>query len=215
MLYRLTSDHHTNLLMILSNVIFLIALFGIANLVLCLCNKICTTIISPLVEIIVSIIFIGIAICFLFEYCKKLIFGVIILIDICALLMICAFQPYLLFAVICYMVLIFFVLLGCAICCLDKICACEIKNCIFAFSYLTVLYMTFTIPSSILPILGKLIENKSPESHCCVDEFDIFEICLDTVPFASETLNLIYMLFLFLLLWSLQKTARKNTIVPS
>ena len=89
------------------------------------------------------------------------------------------------------------------------------RTCIVIAAYGIVACMIFKTPSSILPILGKLIENKSPESHCCVDEFDIFEIYLDTVPFASETLNLIYMLFLFLLLWSLQKTARKNTIVPS
>ena len=213
MFYRLTSDHHTKLLMILNNVIFLIALFGIANLVLCLCNKICTTTISPLVEIIVSIIFVSIAICFLFECCKKLIFAIVVLIDICALLMICAFQPYLVFAVICYMVLIFFVLLGCAICCLDKICACEIKNCIFAFSYLMVMFMLFTTPSSILPILGKLIENKSTEI-CLFVVGNVKLLCYDNTH-SSQTLNLIYMLFLFLLLWSLQKTARKNTIVPS
>ncbi|MDE7318063.1 MAG: pentapeptide repeat-containing protein [Helicobacter sp.] len=214
--YRLTSDHHTNLLMILNNVIFLIALFGIANLVLCLCNKICTTTISPLVEIIVSIIFVSIAICFLFECCKKLIFAIIILIDICALLIICTFQPHFAFVVvlICYMVLIFFVLFGCAICCSDKICACEIKKCIFILSYLITAFMLFSNPSSILPILGKLIENKSTEV-CLFVVGNVKLLCYGGNSFASETLNLIYMLFLFLLLFSLQKTARKNTIVPS
>ena len=214
MFYRLTSDHHTKLLMILNNVIFLIALFGIANLVLCLCNKICTTTISPLVEIIVSIIFVSIAICFLFECCKKLIFCIMVLVDICALLIICS-QLHLAFVVVvmCYMVLIFFVLLGCAMCCSDKICACEIKKCIFAFSYLMVMFMLFTTPSSILPILGKLIENKSGEV-CLFVVGNVKLLCCGGTSY-SQTLNLIYMLFLFLLLWSLQKTARKNTIVPS
>ena len=68
-------------------------------------------------------------------------------------------------------------------------------------------------PKQLMPIIGKLIDDK--DSCCCCDDFDIFEIYLNMTSFPSETLNLIYMFFLFLLLWSLQKTARKNTIAPN
>ncbi|MDE7172757.1 MAG: hypothetical protein K2N70_00235, partial [Helicobacter sp.] len=81
-------------------------------------------------------------------------------------------------------------------------------------SYFIVALMLVFKPSLILPVLGKVLENKTTEC-CYVDDFDIFEYCLNTTSFPYETLNLIYMLFLFLLLWSLQKTARKNTIVPN
>ena len=87
------------------------------------------------------------------------------------------------------------------------------KKPIFILSYFIVALMLIFKPSSILPVLGKLIDNKSGES--CLFACENFKLIYNSASPALETLNLLYMLLLFLLLFSLQKTARKNTIVPN
>lgn len=178
-LYRLTSDHHTNLLLILNNVLILIAAFGIANLFLDALNQ--------NGEVLICIAFLIISIP----------------------LMMCRTT--------------FTTQKGFRRCLIiikhrkNKIpllLTCLLRCCAVVVAYGMTIYMIFTTPSSILPILGKLIENKSAEI-CLFVVGNVKLLCCGGNSFASETLNLIYMLFLFLLLWSLQKTARKNTIVPS
>ena len=225
MCYRLTSDHHTDLMLILNNIVFLIAFFGVTSLILNLYSSglgfeaVIASVVAEASKIKFGTIFIinlsvVLIICFVVVCFKRLICA-IVSISICVTI-ICVYCPIFAF-IIASMLCGFFLiltLLTCILRCL-KVCITEVKKCTFYFSYSIVTIMLFFKPSLILPVLGKLIENKNPKSCCCVDDFDIFEICLDTVPFASETLNLIYMLFLFLLLWSLQKTARKNTIILS
>ena len=219
--YRLTSDHHTNLLMILNNVIFLIALFGVANLMLIPFDKTYTISFFKInvIETIVCLIFMGTAICFMFDSWKifmlkpiylLLIFLFLALVflfsPVLVLVMLSIYSAILLSAVLLLLLFSYFLIK------IQKIL--DLKQCIFILSYLITAFMLFSNPSSILPILGKLIENKSGEM-CLFVVGNVKILCCGSNSFASETLNLIYMLFLFLLLWSLQKTVRKNTIVPS
>ncbi|MDE7174246.1 MAG: hypothetical protein K2N70_07870, partial [Helicobacter sp.] len=215
--YRLTSDHHTNLLLILNHTIFLIALFCVANLGLTLCatdsNFENITKISNIKirEICIVSLFVGLAICFIFN-CFSQISSAIIC--ICMLITcVCFFPCFVYFFNIerCFTILYCVALLLLACACILR---CRNKQYAFYFSYPIVTIMLFFNPSSILPILGKLIENKSAET-CFLVIGKVKILCWSGASFAPETLNLIYMLFLFLLLWSLQKTARKNTIVPS
>ena len=225
--YRATSDHHTDLLLILNYVIFLIALFGVINF----CLAIYTSNISfggivakmndtkNIAIVFSSLIFILFSIYFIFEYCKisnsefrnSTLTVAILLAVFCyfipdfALILTIAY-----YIVACLFVILLFVVILCRFSQKSK----YIKKAIFILSYLNVLVMAFVSPSSILPVLGKLLEDKSSET--C---FSIFEnmniICSIDISTGLATLNLIYMLFLFLLLFSLQKTARKNTIVPN
>ena len=217
MFYRLTSDHHTDLMLILNNIVFLIALFGIISLVLVLFTTNCTVekLISQAVNIktleifTVNVIFISIALCRMLHCCsdflkiysriRDTLKNVFYTQNTCIFLHILVVMiVYILFAPIA--IFVHFVRLYS-----------KIKH---NLSYFIVALMFIFKPSSILPVLGKLIENKSSESYCCCDELDIF-VYFNTASFLSETLNLVYMIFLFLLLWSLQKTARKNTIIPN
>lgn len=225
--YRVTSDHHTDLLLILNNVIFLIALFGVINF----CLAIYTSNISfggivakindtkNIAIVFSSLIFVLFSIYFIFGYCKiaNSEFRNSTLTMAILLVVFCFFIPD--FALIltgayciiaCLFVILLFVVLLCHFSQKSKC----IKKTIFILSYLNVLVMAFVSPSSILPVLGKLLEDKSSET--C---FSVFEnmniICSIDISTSLATLNLIYMLLLFLLLFSLQKTARKNTIVPN
>lgn len=177
-LYRLTSDHHTNLLLILNNVLILIALFGIANLVL--------DALKQNGEVFVCIGFI--------------IMSILLMMSRATFATQKDFLRYLI--IIKRRKKKIFLLL-----------ACLLRCCAVVGAYVMTIYTIFTTPSSILPILGKFIENKSGEI-CLFVVGNVKLLCYDNTH-SSQTLNLIYMLFLFLLLWSLQKTARKNTIVPS
>ena len=198
MFYRLTSDHHTNLLMILNNVIFLIALFGLASLIPIPANEKYIISISlfslkiNVIELVLCFIFMGIAICFMLGYCKILI--VIFLMPCIAIHIVSPihFAPLFVFTLLCFL---------------------NLRQCVFILSCFIAAIMLFSNPSSILPILGKLIENKSGEV-CLFVVGNVKLLCCGGTSY-SQTLNLIYMLFLFLLLWSLQKTARKNTIILS
>ncbi|MBD5167695.1 MAG: hypothetical protein HDT11_02215 [Helicobacter sp.] len=225
--YRLTSDHHTNLLMILNNVIFLIALFGIAKCAIE--NKYIN-----ISETLVSVIFIIISILFLLRpkftlgesccKCSKIIkncFAIILTYIIpIALVGYMLFNYYVLsvcflcFIVISLVLYIIFYAKIIKIMALPFIYFMESRTYTVFIAYVITTIMLFSNPTSILPILGKLIENKSGEM-CLFVIGNVKLLCCGGASSTPETLNLIYMLFLFLLLWSLQKTARKNTIVPS
>lgn len=215
--YRLTSDHHTNLLLILNHIIFLIALFYVANLGLTLCatdsnfENIIKISNIKIKEICIVSLFVGLEICFIFNCFNKIILRIIC---ICILIIcVCFFLYFVYFLNVecCFTILHCVALLLLVCTCILR---CLNRNYAFLCPYPIVLVMLFSNPSSILPILGKLIENKSAET-CFLVIGKVKILCWSGASFASETLNLIYMLFLFLLLWSLQKTARKNTIVPS
>ena len=215
--YRLTSDHHTNLLLILNHIIFLIALFYVANLGLTLCatdsnfENIIKISNIKIKEICIVSLFVGLEICFIFNCFNKIILRIIC---ICILIIcVCFFLYFVYFLNVecCFTILHCVALLLLVCTCILR---CLNRNYAFLCPYPIVLVMLFSNPSSILPILGKLIENKSAET-CFLVIGKVKILCWSGASFAPETLNLIYMLFLFLLLWSLQKTARKNTIVPS
>ena len=222
--YRITSEHHTNLLMILNNVIFLIALFGVAKYILKH---------NYMSEALVCVTFIIISILFLLRpkftlgesccKCSKIIkncFAIILsyIIPI-ALVGYMLFNYYVLsvcflcFIVISLVLYIIFYAKIIKIMALPFIYFMESRTYTVFIAYIVTTIMLFSNPSSILPILGKLIENKSGEV-CLFVVGNVKLLCCGGTSY-SQTLNLIYMLFLFLLLWSLQKTARKNTIVPS
>ena len=217
--YRLTSDHHTNLLMILNNVIFLIALFGLANLMLIPLNETNTLLFFKInvIEFIVCLIFMSMAIYFIFDIWKISILKPMHLFLAFLFLAVVFILYIVLMSVtfsLCFAILLSIVLLLLLLTYfLTTKKNLDFKQGIFALSYLIAVFMLFSNPSSILPILGKLIENKSGEV-CLFVVGNVKLLCCGGTSY-SQTLNLIYMLFLFLLLWSLQKTARKNTIVPS
>lgn len=178
--YRLTSDHHTDLLLILNNVIFLIAWFGIMNGALnFLFNQdyfdlSIEKILMALGAFVACFIFAIITLCFMFG-CFK----------------------------------IFFVAYA------RKRLYCKIrklwkqfnlrqlfnkyknKNGIFCIAYIITAIILAVKPALLVPIFGQMIDTKS------------------SIGFAFASLNIIYAIFMFLLIFSLQKTARKNTIVPN
>ncbi|MDE7317555.1 MAG: pentapeptide repeat-containing protein [Helicobacter sp.] len=206
--YRLTSDHHTDLLLILNNVIFLIALFGVVNLGLdiyiqditidCIVAKIYKVEIWEI--FIVTLIFITISLCFMLK---------LKLIEIVILSLI---------LVICFVFLYYQVFLNIFLV-LGFVCAAFLiylfpftfRTCVALVSYPIVMAMLIFKPKLLMPIMGKLIENENFEYYC-VDSLGLY---FNTFSFAFGILNFAYMLLLFLLLFSLQKTARKNTIVPN
>lgn len=241
--YRVTSDHHTDLFLILNNIIFLIALFGIISLGLEIYfanNNFVSKVESLFAKanetniriiFVASLIFMDFTFRILFGcyklfisksmYCA-LIFLLIVLVTSPAfmLLILSIIAAALLFVILSILLLGFYCISSTIQKRRSKIYAVyyrreclQLKQCAFVISYpITTIILTFK-PKQLMPIIGKLIDDK--DSCCCCDDFDIFEIYLNMTSFPSETLNLIYMLFLFLLLWSLQKTARKNTIVPN
>ncbi|MDE7196403.1 MAG: pentapeptide repeat-containing protein, partial [Helicobacter sp.] len=180
MFYRLTSDHHTDLLLILNNVIFLIAWFGIMNSTLnFLFNRdyfdlSIEKILMALGALAACFMFIIVMLCFVFGYFK-----------------------------------IFFVAYA------RKRFYCKIrklwkqfnlrqlynkynnKNGIFCIAYIITAIILVVKPALLVPIFGQMIDSKS------------------SIGFAFASLNIIYAIFMFLLIFSLQKTARKNTIVPN
>ena len=180
MFYRLTSDHHTDLLLILNNVIFLIAWFGFMNGALnFLFNQdyfdlSIEKILMALGAFVACFIFTIITLCFMFGYFK-----------------------------------IFFVAYA------RKRLYCKIrklwkqfnlrqlfnkyknKNGIFCIAYIITAIILVVKPALLVPIFGQMIDTKS------------------SIGFAFASLNIIYAIFMFLLIFSLQKTARKNTIVPN
>ena len=176
MLYRLTSDHHTDLLLILNNVIILIACFGLVNFILnILLNRkyfdfSIQKVFMAIGAFLVSVIFIFSTL-FLILNCWK---GFSLSIDWFknklqvlktlkdSLYTKVNFRTYLVLTSYCIMAIVFAV-----------------------------------NPSLFLPILGQLLDNNL------------------YIGFTFASLNIAYAILMFLLIWSLQKTARKNTIVPN
>ncbi|MDE6044615.1 MAG: pentapeptide repeat-containing protein [Helicobacter sp.] len=238
MLYRITSDHHTDLMLILNNVIFLIALFGIMNLGLCFYAKNITVdcVVSKIysVEIleacITALLFVAISLCFMLDCYKSFIKNILYIKNsiFSNKFYIQTFIALLLFAIIVYAaflaypnslwIFISFIFLNSVIIIsfvlfvyFNFLESLFNKKAIFILSYFIVALMLILKPSSILPVLGKLIDNKN---GACLFTCENFRLIYNSAP-ALETLNLLYMLLLFLLLFSLQKTARKNTIIPN
>ena len=242
--YRVTSDHHTDLMLILNNVIFLIALFGVMNLGLGFYTKNITTndAITKIYRIetwetfTATIIFVAIVLGFMLD-CHRIFKEIMRLVfssELCMLMILASlflipllsFTPVLYIAFLTYPPNLLWVVISliCIYCSIRFRCfVCvkflelytfNFKKLVFIPFYFIVVFMLIFKPSLLIPILGKLIENKNYGSYHC-DNFDIFGFCCTTESVALETLNLIYMFLLFLLLFSLQKTARKNTIVPN
>ena len=238
MLYRITSDHHTDLMLILNNVIFLIALFGIMNLGLCFYTKNITIdcVILKIYSVkiwetcITALLFVAISLCFMLDCYKSFIKNILYIKNsiFSNKFYIQTFIALLLFAIIVYAaflaypnslwIFISFIFLNSVIIIsfvlfvyFNFLESLFNKKAIFILSYFIVALMLILKPSSILPVLGKLIDNKN---GACLFTCENFRLIYNSAP-ALETLNLLYMLMLFLLLFSLQKTARKNTIVPN
>ena len=246
MLYRITSDHHTDLLLILNNVIFLIALFGIMNLGLCFYTKNITIdcVILKIYSVkiwetcITALLFVAISLCFMLDCYKSFIKNMLHIKNsifsnkfyMRTFLSLLFLMPLLSFAIVIYATVLVYpnllwVFIGLIF--FNSILLISFvffvyfnfleslfnKKAIFILSYFIVALMLILKPSSILPVLGKLIDNKSGKS--CLFTCENFKLIYNSASPALETLNLLYMLLLFLLLFSLQKTARKNTIIPN
>lgn len=189
--YRHTSDHHTDLLKILNNIMMLIALFGIFSLVLVL---IATNENPPETLGIVSHIWDFSQVSNIQNQQK--IFYVVGQIptslewnDYCG----CKIWGEVSFI---FGVCIFFILAFLGLLCLQK--CVYIYRCVIGLSYLIVLVILAIKPALLLPIFGKLLDESLKVNF----------------P-AFTSLSIVYAILMFLLLFSLQKTARKNSIVPS
>lgn len=189
--YRHTSDHHTDLLKILNNIMMLIALFGIFSLVLVL---IATNENPPETLGIVSHIWDFSQVSNIQNQQK--IFYVVGQIptslewnDYCG----CKIWGEVSFI---FGVCIFFILAFLGLLCLQK--CVYIYRCVISLSYLIVLVILAIKPALLLPIFGKLLDESLKVNF----------------P-AFTSLSIVYAILMFLLLFSLQKTARKNSIVPS
>ena len=178
MFYRLTSDHHTDLLLILNNVIILIACFGVVNFVFNLSSYNYLKVSSLAIEhaistLIACFIFAILAICLILGCCRKLIDSFDSTINSIQLFLSKALFYNEQHATTCP------------------------RNCVVFFSYIITTIILIANPALLVPIFGQMIDSKS------------------SIGFAFASLNIIYAIFMFLLVFSLQKTARKNTIVPS
>ena len=178
MFYRLTSDHHTDLLLILNNVIILIACFGAVSFAFNLPNhnyfKVNSLTIGHAIGALIACsIFAISAICLILGCCKKLFDSFGLVIDNVRLFLSKALSYKEQDATTCP------------------------RACIVFFSYITTIIILVVKPALFVPIFGQMIDTKS------------------SIGFAFASLNIIYAIFMFLLIFSLQKTARKNTIVPN
>lgn len=172
--YRHTSDHHTDLLKILNNIMMLIALFGIFSFgMFCFGEK----------EIIASA-----------QDSQTLwyLFGKIPLSSHFLDYWNCeVFLEFVFIIVVCFVfVAIFFILLW--------LTQYEWFNMIKALCLMGVVSILAIKPALLLPIFGKLLDESLKVNF----------------P-AFTSLSIVYAILMFLLLFSLQKTARKNSIVPS
>lgn len=177
MFYRLTSDHHTDLLLILNNVIILIACFGATNFIL---NLICNrdyfdfTILkvnAMLYVFFTCIIFIVLTLCLMLGCCGKLLHYFRDTNNIKLFLSKIFYEKQ-------YKGIYF-------------------RDYVVFLSYIITTIIFLVNPILFLPILGQLFDIKS------------------NLGFTFASLNILYAILMFLLIFSLQKTARKNTIVPS
>lgn len=177
MFYRLTSDHHTDLLLILNNVIILIACFGAINFAFNLLSnnyfKVNSLTIGHAIGALIACsIFAILAICLIMGCCKKLLDYFNSNIDNIRLFLSKALPHK------------------------EQDTTCP-RACVVFFSYITTAIILVVKPALLVPIFGQMIDSKS------------------SIGFAFASLNIIYAILMFLLIFSLQKTARKNTIVPN
>lgn len=175
--YRLTSDHHTDLLLILNNVIILIACFGAINFAFNLLSnnyfKVNSLTIGHAIGALIACsIFAILAICLIMGCCKKLLDYFNSNIDNIRLFLSKALPHK------------------------EQDTTCP-RACVVFFSYITTAIILVVKPALLVPIFGQMIDSKS------------------SIGFAFASLNIIYAILMFLLIFSLQKTARKNTIVPN
>ena len=168
MCYRLTSDHHTDLLLILNNVIILIALFSTMNFAINYFDIHSFKIEQAINAFIACFMFIILAI-FLILGCGKLVISFSTTISYVR-----AFFHEKQHAKICF------------------------RACIVFVSHITTAIILVVKPASLVPIFGKLIDEDFKKG------FPVF-----------TSLSIVYAILMFLLVFSLQKTARKNTIVPN
>ena len=168
MFYRFTSDHHTDLLLILNNVIILIACFGAINFVFNLSSHNYFKVNSLTIEhvigaLIACSIFAISAICLILRCCKKLFDSFGLVIDNVRLFLSKALSYKEQDATTCP------------------------RACIVFFSYITTIIILVVKPALLVPIFGQMIDTKS------------------SIGFAFASLNIIYAIFMFLLIFSLQK----------
>ncbi|MDE7318023.1 MAG: pentapeptide repeat-containing protein [Helicobacter sp.] len=181
MLYRVTSDHHTDLMLILTNVLALIVLFAITSITLLFCadyllkwigiNDECHVLeqIRCLFAMLPKHIH---------EYIKPIVWG-----EITIIITLCATFVY---------------VFKCIVCHIYAANNNKKLHCCFIVVFLANAFILAVKPAIMLPIFGKLIDES---------------LKIDFPAFTS--LSIVYAILMFLLIWSLQKTARKNTIVPN
>ena len=194
MFYRLTSDHHTDLLLILNNLAFLIVWFSFIAFILffaatqhiehtdinCIINgeySTCKKVYS------LSNVFP----CYLCEnWASEKGWAYVACFIYIGILMFTFIGSFIVIFI--FMIWYFYTFTNC-----NK----DIKYW-FAFLCFVISIILYLKPAIILPIFGKLIDES---------------LKIDFPAFTS--LNIVYAILMFLLIWSLQKTARKNTIVPN
>lgn len=170
MLYRLTSDHHTDLLLILNNMLALIVLFGTFVYGLC-----CFASHDKIKENGAMTNY----------FCFECDMGNIVCCEVLLILALClAF------------VIVFMLMVGMFYYINTR---CKHLGRWFVVIFLANAFILAIKPAIMLPIFGKLIDDS-----------------LNKIDFPAFTsLSVVYAILMFLLIWSLQKTARKNTIVPN
>ncbi|MDE5816341.1 MAG: pentapeptide repeat-containing protein [Helicobacter sp.] len=181
MLYRVTSDHHTDLMLILTNVLALIVLFAIASIILLCCTDYLPKWIGTNNECHVleqSRYLFAMLPKHLHEYIKLIVWG-----EITIIITLCATFVY---------------VFKCIVCHIYAANNNKKLHCCFIVVFLVNAFILAIKPAIMLPIFGKLIDES---------------LKIDFPAFTS--LSVVYAILMFLLIWSLQKTARKNTIVPN
>lgn len=202
--YRITSDHHTNLAKIFNNVILLIALFGVFSFFLSFCPEVELTNYKNL-EVFLSIFAIfaigGVLFCYL-HLLQHLNASKIIILYLLG----CLFIFYILLNNIFPHIkdnvsLVLYCFGSCCICCS------------FIGSYLILIYIPKKNRALIHIIsyaicLGLLIIKPKLFFPLNVGDFKDKKLVM-------QSLGVVYSLLMILMLFSLQKTARKNSIIPS
>ena len=177
--YRFTSDHHTDLLLILNNVLGLIILFCAFIYELC-----CVASYDIIIENGVSKKVYYLYSLMTNSFCPECGIGNIVWCEVISIVALC-----LIFAIV-------FLLMVAMFYCINT--RCKHLGCWFIVVFLINAIILAAKPAIMLPIFGKLIDES---------------LKIDFPAFTS--LSVVYAILMFLLIWSLQKTARKNTIVPN
>ena len=179
--YRFTSDHHTDLMLILTNVLVLIVLFAIISIILLFCADYLLKWIGYNDECLVlgqSHYLFTMLPKHIHEYIKPIVWG-----KIAIIITLCAAFVYVFKYIMCH------------------IYAANNNKKLHHWFIVVFLVNAFILavkPAIMLPIFGKLIDES---------------LKIDFPAFTS--LSVVYAILMFLLIWSLQKTARKNTIIPN